>query len=142
MATEARVHPEHAGPEDGVLGWLDGPRLVVGAFAFFLLGLCVLGILLYTDQRKQVLRIDQIVKERRAEQVAANTQTVERCFANAALSPALDKVLRAIESTTTTKDGRRAVHDFRVRNAANTNTLRECRQLAEKLDVPIPKGAQ
>lgn len=125
---------------DGVLGWLDGPRLVVGAFAFFLCGLTILGILLWSDQREQVRRLDALTAEHLREQRVSNEQAVERCFANANLAPALDHVLKAVEGTTSTVDGRQAVRDFRQLNRLNSNTLRECRQLAEKLNVKIPKG--
>lgn len=128
-------------PEDmGFLGWLDGPHLVVGAFAFFLCGLTILGILLWSDQREQVRRIDAINAEHIREQREANVQLVDRCFANANLSPALDRVLFVIEGAAATPAGRQAVRDFRLLNDLNSNTLRECRQLADKLDVPIPKG--
>jgi hypothetical protein len=61
---------------------------VVGAFAFFLCGLTVLGILLWSDQREQVRRLDALTEEHLLEQKAANAQAVDRCFANANLAPA------------------------------------------------------
>lgn len=130
------------GPEEGLLGWLDGPRLVVGAFAFFLCGLTVLGILLWSDQRQQVHRIDQLTEEHIAQQRAANRQTVERCFANANLAPALDRVLKIVERGALTVDEKQAVQDYRLLAVLNSNTRRECRQLAERLDIPIPKGVR
>ena len=128
--------------EHGLLGWLDGPRLVVGAFAFFLCGLAILGILLWSDQRAQVRRIDKLTEENIAQQRAGNIQTVERCFANANLAVPLDRVLGALERQMSNTADRQAVRDFRKLNDLNSNTLHECRQLAEKLNVPIPRGVR
>jgi hypothetical protein len=128
--TEAR-------PEDGLLGWLDGPRLVVGAFAFFLLGLTVLGVLLWSDQRTAVQRIDSIQRERSAEQLTAKTDSVARCFSTANQGPALRRVLRGLERGAD-METRLALRDFRQLNLLNAPTLRECRQLADRLNVPIP----
>lgn len=128
--------------EHGLLGWLDGPRLVVGAFAFFLCGLTVLGILLWSDQREQVRRIDALTAEQVREQRVAYEQAVARCFASANLSPSLERVLVALEALPTTVEGRQAIRDFRQLNRLNSTTLRECRQLADSLRVPIPRGVR
>lgn len=126
--------------DDGLLGWLDGPHLVVGAFAFFLCGLTILGILLWSDQREQVRRLDALTEEHIREQRISNEQAVERCFATATLNPALNEVLRVLERATSTPAERQAVRDFRLLNDLSSNTLRECRRLAMQLNVPIPKG--
>lgn len=128
--------------EHGLLGWLDGPRLVVGAFLLFLAGLTVLGILLWSDQRQQVDRIDRIISERHAEAIAANKDSVRSCFASATQGPAIGRVLRSLERQTKDPIARENIRNFRELNDLNTPTLRECRQLAEKLNVPIPKGVR
>lgn len=130
----------------GLLGWLDGPRLVVGGFAFFLLGLTVLGILLWSDQRQQqrdlfvqVARIDQIQKERREQAIAANVASVDRCYSSATQGPALRIALRALETETLDTQAKIALRSLRRINEENTPTIRECRQLADELEVKPPK---
>lgn len=133
-------------PIGGVLGWLDGPRLVVGAFAFFLLGLAVLGILLWSDQRQQqkvlaaqVARIDDLASENRTRARAASEEAVSRCFSSATQSPALRKVLLAIELETMDVEAKAALRTFRRLSEENSSTLPECRALAKRLHVPVPK---
>lgn len=129
--------------ESGLLEWLDGPRLVVGAFAFFVLGLAALGVLLWTDQRKQTDRLDAIVAQRLIEERAAKQEQVGTCFSRATTGPALRRVLIAIESSITTNlQARQQLSDYRRLSELNTPTLRECRHLAEKLNVDIPKGVR
>jgi hypothetical protein len=131
------------GHEEGFLGWLDSPRLVVGAFAFFLLGLAVLGILLWTDQQKQTDRLDAVIVQRLREERAAKTEQVGGCFQRATQGPALQRVLLGLaEGHATQPQLRDQLRDFARLNALNTPTLRECRQLAADLNVPIPKGVR
>ncbi len=131
--------PEH--PE-GALEWLDGPRLVVGAFACFLVGLFILGILLWRDLDHQVKRIDDIIEARQHEIQVANIQTVNRCFASVATAPALDRVLRSLEDSVMAAEGKQALRNFRELNELNANSPRDCRQLARKLKVEIPRGVR
>lgn len=128
--------------EEGLLGWLDGPRLVVGGFAFFILGLTVLGILLWSDQQRQVQRIDAIVMQRLAEEKAAKAEQVNACFSRAVQGPTLRRVLVAIESEMSDLANRQQLRDFRQLNDLNTPTIQECRDLAKRLNVAIPKGVR
>lgn len=128
--------------EEGLLGWLDSPRLVVGGFAFFLLGLTVLGIFLWTDQRKQVDRLDALVVARAKEERAAKREQVESCFSRATQGPSLQRVLIAIERDISDPQAREQIRDFARLNDLNTPTVRECRILAGKLNVDIPKGVR
>lgn len=128
--------------ERGLLGWLDGPRLVIGAFMLFLVGLTILGILLWSDQREQVDRIDEIIVARQIEAVAANKESVRRCYSAATQGPGITQVLKSLEGQTSNPVAREHFRNFRVLNELNTPTLRECRQLAETLNVPIPKGVE
>lgn len=130
------AHPD----EGGVLGWLDGPRLVVIAAGLFMFGLFALLLLLWSDQRDQVERIDKIVMERQDEAEAANRQQVINCFSAAAEGPALQRVLEVIERESDSLAIRNAIADLRTLNDLNAPTLRECRRLADRLNVPIPKG--
>jgi hypothetical protein len=129
-------------PEEGLLAWLDGPRLVVGAFAFFCLGLLVLLLVLWSDQRQQVERLDQLQKEHLAEQRVEAKETVETCFFAANQTPALRAVLLGLERESMSAESKQALRNFRELNTLNAPTLRECRQLAERLNVPIPRGKQ
>jgi hypothetical protein len=129
-------------PEEGLLAWLDGPRLVVGAFAFFCLGLLVLLLVLWSDQRQQVERLDGLQREHIAEQKIEAKETVETCFFAANQTPALRAVLLALEQESMSEASKQALRNFRQLNTLNAPTLRECRQLAVRLDVPIPRGTQ
>lgn len=136
-----------AAPEEhGLLGWLDGPRVVIGAFALFLAGLTILGILLWSDQRQvsqkledQIVRINEIAKENRDRADSANQETVTRCFSSAATGPALRKVLAAIEAETMDPVAKENLRNFRRLSEENASTLAECRALAKRLHVAIPK---
>jgi hypothetical protein len=132
--------------EHGLLGWLDGPRLVVGAFMLFLAGLTILGILLWSDQREvsktleaQIARIDDLAKESRTRAESASAEAVSRCFSGAATAPALQKVLAAIELETMDPEAKQALRNFRRLSEENASTIPECRALAKRLHVPIPK---
>lgn len=146
-ATERPTVPDsHHEEVEGLLGWLDGPRLVVGGFAFFVLGLTVLGILLWSDQRQQqraliiqVERINQIQKERREQAIAGNVASVDRCYSSATQGPRLRVALRALETETMDPEAKAALRSLRRVNEANTPTIRECRQLADELEVKPPK---
>jgi hypothetical protein len=138
------MEPDHEQP--GLLEWLDGPRLVVGAFIFFMLALSVLGILLWSDQRdqqqqlvEQVARIDELAEANRGRVKATNEEAVARCFSTAAQGPALRRVLRALENQTPDPQARADLMNFRLLNEANTSTVAECRALARRLHVPVPE---
>lgn len=128
--------------EEGLLDWLDGPRLVVGAFAFFLLGLTVLGILLWSDQREHTERLDVLVMRSVSEEKTAKIEQVNNCFSRAAQGPALLRVLAALERELDDPRGRREIRSFKAFSALNTPTYRECRLLAARLNVPLPKGVR
>ena len=84
--------------------------------------------------------LDQVVEQRLEEARAADRETVNRCFSSAAQGPALRRVLAAVERETTDPVARADLREFRRLNAINTPTIRECRQLAERLNVPVPRG--
>ena len=141
------AEPDHH--VDGVLEWLDGPRLVVGAFAFFVLGLTVLGIFLWTDQRKQafalekqVARIDEIVTQRVEEEKSAKRDQVATCFSRAAQGPSIRAALLALEREANSPEAHQTLRNFRELSELNTPTIRECRQLAKRLNVHVQKGVR
>jgi hypothetical protein len=119
--------------EEGLLGWLDGPRVVVGAFAFFLLGMVILLILLWSDTNR-------LQAEHEAEALAAQKEQVGQCFATANQTPQLQRVLLALEREVQNPATRAALINYRQLNDLNSPRLRECRQLAKELNVPIPEG--
>lgn len=126
--------------QSGVLEWLDSPRLVVGAFAFFLLGLTSLGVLLWSDSREQTVRLDAIVAQRLREEQTAKQEQVDTCFSRAAQGPALRAVLLALERGIDDPRAKDKLSDFRELSLLNTPTVAECRQLAMKLNVvPLSK---
>jgi hypothetical protein len=132
MATEVPSvahHPE----EEGLLGWLDGPRLAVGGFAFFMFGLLVLLLLLWSDTNR-------LQAENAAEARAAQEEQVALCFATANQTPQLQRVLLALEREVQNPATRAALINYRQLNDLNSPRLRECRQLAKELNVPIPEG--
>jgi hypothetical protein len=133
MATATEVRSVSTKSEEGLLGWLDGPRVVVGAFAFFLLGMVILLILLWSDTNR-------LQAEHEAEALAAQKEQVGQCFATASQAPQLLLVLNALEREVSDPAARDALRNYRRLNSLNAPTLRECRQLAEELNVPIPKG--
>ena len=109
---------------------------------FFLLGLLVLLLLLWSDQRQQVERLDELQKEHIAEQKVEAKETVATCFFTANQTPALRAVLVALEREVSSENSKQALRNFKQLNTLNAPTLRECRRLAERLDVPIPRGTQ
>ena len=136
MGTESRVTE----PEHGFLGWLDSPRIVVGAALLFLLALSVFGIVLWNDQRQAVKRIDALVIQHQEQSITANKDSVSICFSNAAQGPALRRALSEIEMAIADPQARAALADLRALNVLNTPTLRECRLLAVELHVSIPRS--
>lgn len=125
--------------QEGLLGWLDRPNIVVGAFLVFVLAMAAFGVLLWSDQQKQVDRIDELFDQRLKEAKAADAETVSRCFSSATQGPALRRVLLALEQEAINEQAKRDLREFRRLNALGTPTLRECHALANRLNQPIPQ---
>lgn len=127
---------------DRFLHALDSPTLVRWAAGLFMAGLFVLLLLLWNDQRNTVAQLDVVVRDHQAQQRKANQDQVRTCFARATNGPAIERALLALTAELKSPKGRRAVEDFRLLNQINTPTYRECRQLAEQLKVPQPRGVR
>jgi len=102
--------------------------------------LAVFAIYLWVQLNNTVERLDAVVSARIAETRAADEASVQRCFASAANTPALIRVLRILERQAVSPEEFEDVTNFRRVTVANAPTFRECRQLADKLGVKPRKG--
>lgn len=123
--------------KEGFLQQLDGPRIGIAALIAFMLVMTIFGIKLYSDQRKQVDLLDAIVREHAAQTSAANRKTVEQCFSDATQAPLLRRVIKALEGETSSPKARLDLEEFRRLNDLNAPTLRECRQLADRIGITV-----
>lgn len=125
-------------PEEDLLELLDGPRIALGAFAFFMVGLLILSLLLWNEQRKQIERIDDLQQNRIMQEQTAKKVQVETCFSRAAQTPPLNRLLRALQAEIDNPAVRADIKNYRELVALNTPTFRQCRELADRLNVPVP----
>ena len=137
MADEVDVKDER-----GFLRWLDSPRLAIYALVIFVLILSLFSLKLWSDQQKQVNLIDSLLAQRLEEAKAADRDAVGRCYSNATQGPAIRRVLDALEREARTRAARSALQEYKRLNLLNVPTVRECRELANKLNVKIPRSVQ
>jgi hypothetical protein len=89
---------------------------------------------------EQVARISrEHNQDRLAEQRTASDEAVNRCFSQAAMAPALRRALLAIENSIEDPVDRDTLSEFRRLSIESAPTLADCRQLARRLRVSIPK---
>lgn len=136
----------HDNQEDGsvtILSQVDTFRFVAGIAFVATIILVIFSIYLWTKLNNTVDRLDAVITARIAEQKTSNEAAVDRCYSSATQGPALRIALRGLENAVgVAPDTKEALRNLRRTNALNVPTLAECRQLAEKLGVAIPKGAK
>ncbi len=124
-----------------ILGQIDTFRFVAGIAFVASIILVIFSVYLWVQLHNTVDRLDAVVQARVAEQHASNDAAVERCYASATQGPALNHALNDLQREVS-PDTAAALQNLRRVLVANTTTIRECRQLAEKLGVQTPKGAR
>lgn len=128
--------------ERRLVDWLDGPRIAFGGLIAFLLVMSLFGLKLYSDQQQQVEQIQVLLQANRDRLKASNEDQVRSCFASATQAPAISRLLHALEMEARSEPTREALRNYSDLNDLNASTIRECRQLAKDLHVPIPKGVR
>lgn len=118
----------------GILAELDTWHVAAAVAAVALAVMLLFVLKLWVD-------LDNVVDARAQEARVANETQVAACFAGAAQSPALRAVLVAVEREFMDPRATEALRNFIQLNLLNSPTIRDCRQLATDLDVPVLKGA-
>lgn len=121
--------------EDGFLEKLDGPRLVIAALVVFILLMLLVVTKLWID-------VNNVVEARELEARRANEQTVDRCFASATQSVPLQRVLIALRDSVDDPVAKYDIQNYLNISKQQTSTIRECRILAQQLNIPVPKEFQ
>lgn len=130
MSEHENTHEEQPGT---VLAWFDSWRLAAGVAFVFLVALLIFDLKLWVD-------LNNVVDARLKEAAASDQQAVDRCIASATNTPALLHVLDIVERQAMSPEEFTAVRNFKRVSVANAATVKECRVLADKLGVPVPKN--
>lgn len=138
--TETNGNTTENGHEEGTfLAQVDTWRFVAGIAFVASMVLVIFSIYLWTQLNNTVDRLDAVVHARLVEAETSDRESVLRCFSSASQGPALRRALRGLESVVKDPEAQAALRNLRRTSVANSSTIRDCRNLAKKLKVSIPK---
>ena len=134
------THKDSEVEAHGVLKQFDTWRFAAAIAVIGFVVMMLFTIKLWDDLDTTVTRLDGVVAARLKEAAASDHETVAGCYASATQAPALRRVLLAIENETVSPSAKADLREFRRLSELNSPTIRECRQLADRLGVNRPKG--